>query len=193
MPSIRTGLTPRGKSVAVATVGLAVVATIAGIAGYVAGLLRSAPPLLTLPAAKDVCFVVARAFNSQREEPDLAPFMLPTDAFAELLAKFEPSTKATLPVLTPPIGAAWVIDCDNRAWSIEWYWNGKNPLEFAVNGVRYQHVAREAVDGGTQMDIFVRKLQAALETRLSAPADAPIIQGPRIPTADPGSGGPVLP
>ncbi len=161
MPSIRTELTPRGKSVAVATAAIAAVATIAGIAGYMAGLLHSAPPPLALPAANEVCFVVARAFNSQREEPDLAPFLLPRESFADFLAKFEPFETAREAVRTPPIGAAWVIGCDNRTWLIEWYWNGKNPLEFSVNGARYQHAAREAVDGGTQMDILVRTLQRA--------------------------------
>lgn len=137
----------------------AAVAIVAGIAGYLVGLLRSVPPPLAIPAANEVCFVVARAFNSQRDEPDLAPFLLPRESFADFLAKLEPFEKAREAVRTPPIGAAWIIGCDERTWLIEWYWEGKNPLEFEVNGVRYQHAAREADDGGTEMDVFVRKLQ----------------------------------
>ncbi|MFO0900624.1 MAG: hypothetical protein U0836_24615 [Pirellulales bacterium] len=144
----------------------AAVAIVAGIAGYLVGLLRSAPPPLALPAANEVCFVVARAFNSPREEPDLAPFSLRPESFADFLAKLEPFTEAREPVRTPPIGAAWVSGCDNRTWLIEWHWNGKNPLEFSVNGVRYQCTDFEPVDGiwpdkGTQMDMFVRKLRRA--------------------------------
>ncbi len=164
---------------------LAAVALIAGSAGYVACLRRSAPPPLALPAANEVCFVVARAFNSQWEEPDLAPFRLPPESFADFLAKLEPFEKAPEPDRTLPIGAAWVIGCDDRSWLIEWYWEGQSPLLFSVNGVHYRCTdfelwgpdeIKSGPDKGNEMDIFVRKLE--LKQRRpplpgSEPASAP--------------------
>jgi hypothetical protein len=137
---------------------LAKVAAVGCIAGYLGSLARSGPPPLRLPSEKEVCFVVARTCNSQRQEPDLAPFPLPPESFADFLAKLEPFTKASLPVRAPPIGAAWVIG-DDRTWLIEWYWNGKNPLEFSVDGVWYQHIDSGPADGlwpdgGVLMDVW---------------------------------------
>lgn len=83
-PSCQSGLTSRVKRVAAIALGMAAVATVSGIAVYVACLRRSAPPPLALPAAKEVCFVVARGFNSQWEKPDLAPFLLPPDSFPDV-------------------------------------------------------------------------------------------------------------
>lgn len=189
-PSCQTVLTSRDKLVAAITLGMAAVATVAGIAGYLAGLRRSAPPPLALPAANEVCYVVARAFNSQREEPDLAPFRLPPESFADFLAKLEPFEKAPEPDRTLPIGAAWVIGCDERTWLIEWYWEGQSPLLFSVNGVHYRCTDFElwgpdeikfGPDKGIQMDIFVRRLELEQRRPLppgSEPASAPLSSAP---------------
>jgi len=118
-----------------------------------------------LPPVSEVRFIVAYAFNSPLNQPDLQPMLLPSESFAEFLAKLTPYEQPYSSIPTSPIGAAWIGAQDNRStWIIEWYSHGKNPLAFSINGVPFQHrdtpVAKGETwsDEGLGVDSFVRKL-----------------------------------
>jgi hypothetical protein len=118
-----------------------------------------------LPPVSEVRFIVACAFKSELNRPDLPPFLLPSESFAEFLAKLTPYEQPYSSIPNSPIGAAWISTRDNRGtWIVEWYSHGKNPLAFSINGVAFQHRAEPVAEGamwpdeGLGMDSFVRKL-----------------------------------
>ena len=124
----------------------------------------------TLPALPDPLAtkeIRATLYNSPERRADIAEFSLPVQYNKIVINSLKPSKISLfIPRSADRIGSLTIIDNDNHSIRIHYYWTGKNPLIYSVEGPTFIEAHGEASkDGGLLLDHLLREAYAELNNK----------------------------
>jgi hypothetical protein len=112
-----------------------------------------------IPSLSEISKVNATAFNSLELRPDLPLFALSQEYYSDLLKWIKPSTpfKDKPPSLRYCIGKLSITTKDGKSIHINYYWMGKSPVVFTLDGIHFfQGSTSPFQDGGLALDHMIR-------------------------------------